>query len=70
MRGCTLLCVSASQDSGELLAKEEVAPSVLLNPNATLSPADFERKWLNMKLRYMACIKNYFERRLNIMNSR
>ncbi|XP_065890599.1 AP-4 complex subunit beta-1-like [Dysidea avara] len=37
-------------DSGELLAKEEVAPSILLNPNATLSPADFERKWLNMKI--------------------
>lgn len=36
--------------SGELLAKEAITPSVLLNPNATLSPADFERKWLNMKL--------------------
>ena len=41
-----------SQGSGELLAKEAISPSILLNPNDTLSPADFERKWLNMKLRY------------------
>lgn len=50
-----LLITSVSflcQGSGELLAKEAIAPSILLNPNATLSPADFERKWLNMKLRY------------------
>jgi len=57
---CVCVCVyqeSALQDSGELLAKEEIAPSILLNPNATLSPADFERKWLSMKIRYYLCVK-------------
>ena len=44
------------QGSGELLAKEAITPSILLNPNATLSPADFERKWLNMKLRYVCVV--------------
>ena len=65
----TLLGVSASQDSGELLAKEEVAPSILLNPNATLSPADFERKWLNMKIRYCICVRNHLHNLYHILHA-
>ena len=33
------------------LAREERTPSILLNPEASILPSDFEKKWFSLRLR-------------------